>query len=100
MAFNYHKRLIVDDFILNMPPIEIERRSTDLFLEYDKAKTRFDRISAKVYLDDEYSILIRWANQEYDLEFDIPSGAVIRVPLPFDEVIEEVVSKIEDRKNK
>ena len=100
MAFNYHKRLILNDEILNMPPMEIDKRPTDLYVQYNKSKTRFDRIAANVYLDDEMAIFIRWANQDYDLEFDIPAGTVIRIPLPLDSVVEEVVQKIENRKNK
>ena len=101
MTFNYHKRLIIDiKNAYNMPPMEITPRRTDLSFEYSKSSNRFDRIAANVYGDDELGVLIRWANPEYDLEFDIPNGSVIRVPLPLDAVLEEVFDKIERRKNK
>ena len=101
MAYNYHKQLIIDGIeMYNMPPMEIDIRSSDMYVEYNKANNRFDRIAAKVYQDDELAILIRWANQQWDQEFDIPAGEVIRVPFPLESVLEEVAAKIENRKNK
>jgi len=101
MAYNYHRQLIINGLdMYNMPPMEIDNRVTDLYLEYNKASNRFDRIAAKAYEDDEYAILIRWANQQYDQEFDIPAGTVIRVPFPLEGVLTEVATKIENRKNK
>ena len=101
MPYNYHKSLLINGKDLyNMPPMEIDKRPTDLMVEYNKSKTRFDRIAGSVYEDDEYAILIRWANPEYDLEFDVPDGKVIRVPLPLEKVKKEVHDKIEKRKNR
>jgi hypothetical protein len=101
MPFNYHRKLIINGLDLyNMPPMEITKRVQDLYIEYSKRNNRFDRIAANVYSNDEMAVLIRWANPEYDLEFDIPDGNVIRVPLPLEDVLDEVFEKIEKRKDK
>lgn len=101
MAYNYHRQLIIDGIeMYNMPPMEIDIRPSDIYVEYNKANNRFDRIAGSVYQDDELAILIRWANQQWDQEFDIPAGEVIRVPFPLEEVMQEVAEKIENRKDK
>lgn len=78
--------------LLDMPPIRISNRSTDKFVTYDRAKNRLDYIAGQIYNDETFWRLIMWANPEYFLEFDIPSGTVIRVPYPLNDVISEVSS--------
>ena len=95
----FHKYLKQDMKMLNMPPFEIKKRVTDKSIIYNKNLKRLDFLSGEVYGDEGYWKLIMWANPEYDLEFDIPNNTIIRVPLPLAEVRQEIVSKINGRKN-
>ena len=78
----------------SFPPIKIRERNTDLFIVYNKQKTRLDRIAFDSYGDDTCWRLILWANPEYFIEFDIPDNTVIRVPYPLEDVQIEVAEKI------
>lgn len=82
------------DTLMSFPPFLIEERSTDHFVEYNKERTRLDRIANNVYGDPQKWKLILWANPQYFTEFDIPNNTVIRVPSPLDEVETEVTDKI------
>lgn len=84
----------------NMPRITISKRTTDKFVPYDSNKTRLDRISGSVYSDDTYNWLILLANPAYFMEFDIPSGTIIRVPFPLQDVLTEFNQKLLVNKNR
>jgi hypothetical protein len=84
----------VNGNLLSMPKVKIEQRDTDKFVLYDPMKMRLDRIANEVYEDDTYNWLILLANPEYYMEFDIPKGAIIRVPFPLLDVISEFQVKI------
>ena len=79
----------------DMPPFKIDERQSDIFVTYNKEKTRLDRISDEIYSDPTCWRFIMWANTEYFLEFDIPDNTQIRVPYPLNEVQFEVIEKIE-----
>ena len=84
-----------NDELKSFPPLRIDERTTDLFVIYNKEKTRLDRIAADSYNGDSTCWrLILWANPEYFIEFDIPDNTVIRVPFPLEEVQLEVADKI------
>ena len=83
-----------------MPPFKIKERSSDVFVTYNKQKTRLDRIANDVYKDPTCWRIIMWANPEYFLEFDIPDNTQIRVPFPLNEVQFEIIDKIEEGKDK
>lgn len=83
-----------------MPPFLISDRSSDVFVTYNKQKTRLDRIAGDVYSDATSWRLILWANPEYFIEFDIPDNTQIRVPYPLNEVQFEVISKIQKGKDR
>ena len=89
-----------DGTMQDMPKVIISNRTTDIFVTYDSSKTRLDRISASSYDDDTYGWLILLANPSYSMEFDIPTGTVIRVPLPLKDAIQEYQSTILSTKNK
>jgi len=82
------------------PPFIISERLTDVFVTYNKEKTRLDRISYDVYQDATNWRFILWANPEYFIEFDIPDNTQIRVPYPLSEVQFEVISKIQKGKDR
>ena len=99
MAVDFYELLRDSASMLNMPPVEIQSRETDRYVTYNKDLKRLDFWAGEVYQDEVYWRLIMWANPEYDIEFDIPNNTVIRLALPLDAVIQEVVGKIENRKS-
>lgn len=95
MGIDRYKYLLKKDGTLRTaPPVKIKERAEDIFRVYDSSRTRLDRISADVYNDDSYGWLILLGNPEYGMEFDIPTGTVIRVPYPLREALSEYESKI------
>jgi hypothetical protein len=101
MAQNFNKLLINKSMHIldNMPPIEVEKRVTDKRVLYNKNTTRLDRLAGEVYDDETMWKVILWANPEYDYEYDIPDNTVIRIPFPKIDVIDEIQTKIINRKN-
>ena len=103
MAFDLYK-LLKDPknpkILKDMPPVKISNRISDKFIAYDMNKNRLDYIAGQVYKDETMWRLIMWANPEYFLEFDIPSGTILRVPYPLNDVISEVISVLNNNVNK
>ena len=95
MAFSRYKSLIVGNDIKSFPKVNIDKRESDRFVIYDSNKTRLDRIAAEVYEDDTLYWVILLANPEYFVEFDIPNYTAIRVPFPINDVLQEVLDKVE-----
>lgn len=97
MPYDFYKYLKdVNDpkKLKNMPPIIIKKRTTDKFISYDRSKNRLDYIAGQVYYDETLWKLIMWANPEYFIEFDIPSGTILRVPFPVNDVISEITQQL------
>jgi len=101
MAVNFNTLLINSGqgSLDSMPPIDIDNRTTDKRVIYNKNITRLDRIAGDVYEDETLHKMILWANPNYDCEFDIPDDTIIRVPWPKKDVLDEVFKKIINRKN-
>ena len=100
MPVNFYTPLKENDMLKDMPPVKISSRKTDKFIVYQKGIMRTDFLAGEIYQDETLWRLIMWANPEYFLEFDIPDGAVIRIPYPTNDVIAEVRGFITDNKNK
>jgi len=83
----------------SFPKILISKRTTDIYVTYNSNKTRLDRIASEAYGDDTLYWIILLANPNYYMEFDIPNGAVIRVPNPLSEVITEFNNKVLANRN-
>ena len=65
-----------------MPFVNLPVNPSDKF-EYWKAEfSRMDKLSQKYYGNPFYDFLILYANKIYLNEFDIPDGALIRIPFP------------------
>lgn len=94
MAISRYKRLNFNGKQSNFPRIKISPRQSDIFITYDSNKTRLDRIAADAYGDDTLYWIILLANPQYYMEFDIPSGAVIRIPNPIGDVLAEFNAKV------
>lgn len=96
--YKYVKRN--DGTMQDVPKVTISERTTDRFVLYDSAKTRLDRIAEEAYGDDTYNWLILIANPDFSIEFDIPTGTVVRVPFPLKDALTEYQSKVIINKDK
>jgi hypothetical protein len=78
-----------------IPGVLIPISNSDKSVVYKKGQSRLDKIS-NVYYNNPYSgWLIMQANPEFGgLEFNIPDGAVIRVPFPFNEAISRYSTQV------
>lgn len=94
MPVSRYSKLIFNGEIRSSPKIKISNRTTDIYVTYNPNKTRLDRMAADAYGDDTLYWLILLANPQYYMEFDIPAGAVIRIPNPISDVLGEFNSKI------
>jgi hypothetical protein len=100
MPYNFYSLLKDNDKLRDMPSIKIEKRSTDKSVTYNKQLNRLDNISGNIYNDETLWRLILWANEQYFMEFDIPDNTVIRVPWPLQDVLNEVQTKIVEKRDK
>lgn len=65
-----------------MPFVKIPKNASDKYENWNPDTSRLDRISQKYYGNPFYDFLILYANAIYTNEFDIPDGALIRIPFP------------------
>lgn len=65
-----------------MPFVSLPTNPSDKFEYWNTAYSRMDKISQKYYGNPFYDFLILYANKIYLNEFDIPDGALIRIPFP------------------
>lgn len=86
MAKQYYDRyqdFRFDNQVKVLPFIKIPERETDIKIQYKMNRTRLDIVSNTYYGTPYYGWLIMQANPQYGgLEFDIPDGAVLRIPFP------------------
>ena len=101
MAFNFNTLLINSGYATldDMPAIDIDARTSDKKVLYNKNKTRLDRMAGDIYEDETLWKIILWANPDYECEYDIPDNTIIRVPFPKLDVLDEVVKKIINKKD-
>lgn len=71
-----------DGTIDQMPFVNIPTNPSDKFEYWNSEYSRLDKISQKYYGNPFYDYLILYANNIYLNEFDIPDGALIRIPFP------------------
>lgn len=65
-----------------MPFVNLPINSSDKYEYWNTEYSRLDKISQKYYGNPFYDFLILYANNQYLSEFDIPDGALIRIPFP------------------
>lgn len=94
MAISRYKKLNFNGNQISFPKITINKRQGDIYVTYDSNRTRLDRIAADAYGDDTLYWIILLANPQYYMEFDIPSGAVLRIPNPIGDVLAEFNAKL------
>lgn len=99
MSYNRYNRFLVNGKYNIIPSVKIYNKSTDYMEIYNKDKSRLDLISYKYYGDPNYDWLIMMANPEYgSMEYNIPDGAILRIPFPLNTTIDNYNSAI-DRYN-
>jgi len=65
-----------------MPFVNLPVNPSDKFEYWNTEFSRLDKLSQKYYGNPFYDFLILYANKIYLNEFDIPDGALIRIPFP------------------
>lgn len=99
MSYNRYNRFLINGSYDIVPSVEIYKKPSDYTEVYEAGKTRLDLLSYKYYGDANYDWLIMMANPEYgSMEFNIPDGAIIRIPFPLNTTI-ELYNKAIDRYN-
>jgi hypothetical protein len=66
-----------------MPFVEISVNVSDKYEYWNTSFSRMDKLSQKYYGQPFGDFLILYANNIYVSEFDIPDGALIRIPFPY-----------------
>jgi len=86
MPYNDYKRY---DILKNtngttdsMPFVTLPVNTSDKYEYWNTTFSRMDKLSQKYYGNPFYDFLILYANKIYLNEFDIPDGALIRIPFP------------------
>jgi len=77
---------------LNPNALIIAERDADVITTYNNTD-RLDLMSMRYYETPDYWWIILAAN-EYDFEYDIPNGELLRVPLPLEKVLEDVEASL------
>lgn len=83
-----------------MPFVSIPNRSSDKYEYWNTEFSRLDKLSQKYYGNPFYDFFILYANPLYVSEFDIPDGALIRIPFPLEKVRSDYESELERIKNR
>ena len=89
MSYNRYSRFLINGKYEMVPSVPIYGKSTDYMEIYKAGATRLDLLSSKYYGDPNYDWLIMMANPEYgSMEYDIPDGAILRIPFPLNLTID------------
>jgi hypothetical protein len=70
----------------SMPFVNLPINQSDKYETWNTEFNRLDKLSQKYYGNPFYDFLILYANGNYVSEFDIPDGALIRIPFPLNKV--------------
>ena len=97
--FDRYSEFRLNAEVLPIPGLFIPPSSSDITVVYNLGKTRLDKISQTYYNIPYYNWLILLANPQYGgLEFNIPDGAVIRVPVPLNDALNSYNLQVEKYK--
>lgn len=97
MAGYYNRYTEFDDgeSIEYVPYIKLTPKQSDKFKTYTLRRSRLDKISSEEYGTPYFSSLILMANPEYGgLEQNIPNNALIRIPYPLNDTLNEYKTKV------
>lgn len=85
--YNRYKLLQnTDGTYMTMPYVKLPTYPSDKYEYWNTEFSRLDKLSQKYYGNPFYDFFILYANGEYVSEFDIPDGALIRIPFPLTKV--------------
>ena len=97
--FDRYSQLRVGNEIGIVPFVEILKSNSDVYITYEKGKTRLDQVSYQYYGSSDYAWLIMEANPQYgSLEFRIPDKSELRIPYPLANALTEYNSTIKNNK--
>lgn len=86
MPYNDYDRYAIlkntDGTISPMPFVDLPVNASDKYEYWNTEYSRLDKLSNKFYGNPFYDFLILYANKIYLNEFDIPDGALLRIPFP------------------
>jgi hypothetical protein len=93
--YDRYKSFRVDSGIEPVAGVIIPQSSTDKSVVYKKGQSRLDKISNDYYNNPYSGWLIMQSNPQFGgLEFNIPDGAVIRVPYPFGDAVSRYITQV------
>lgn len=75
-----------DGTIDMLPFTRISESSSDLSEVWVVGRSRMDKLALKYYNNPFFDFFILYANPEYADQYEIPDGALIRIPFPIDRV--------------
>ena len=79
-----------------VPFVAVPKQSTDIFIYYEKNRTRFDKLSYDYYGDPNYGWLILQANPDLGCyEYLIPNNTRLRIPYPLATTLTQYNSDID-----
>lgn len=82
-----------------VPYVDIRKKSTDKYVEYNKNKTRLDKLSYDYYGDSDFAWLILQSNPQYgSIENFIPDKVILRIPYPLQETLNMYLEDIKKYK--
>lgn len=81
-----------------MPFVTLPKNPSDKYEYWNAERSRMDRISQKYYGNPFYDFLILYANKIYLNEFDIPDGALIRIPFPLSKALSDYEAALQQYK--
>lgn len=82
-----------------MPFVNLPTNSSDKFEYWNIEFSRLDKLAQKYYGNPFYDFLILYGNNIYLNEFDIPDGALIRIPFPLQKAKADYESALTAFKN-
>lgn len=96
MYYNRYEKFIENGDMAIIPYIKLINKSSDKTKTWNKGNDRLDDLSYRYYGNAEGRWLIMWANPQYGSdEFLIPDKALIRIPFPFKDSVNQFVQQMD-----
>lgn len=92
--YNIYKTLIENGEVARLPSIKIPARSTDKSKIWNSSIDRMDVLSDRYYSTPYGGLFILLANPQFSNENDIPNGTFIRIPYPFNTVLQGFIDSM------
>lgn len=98
-TFDRYASFIVNGKMGVVPYVDIRKNKSDKYVKYKKRINRLDKLSYEYYGNPDYAWLIIQSNPEYgSIENFIPDGAVLRIPYPLQETLDNYLEDIKKYK--